>query len=111
MGINVLLHGDGGTSFFDFPNQAVQGGLMGVAVLAPSESLLWGVTSGGPTGLDRPDGVAHMQALNDLVQTVIPQMVAFNSSNVVSNPSIPTGFLHILNMRFPSSSLVYPAAP
>jgi len=35
-GINVLLHGDGGQSFFDFPNQAVQQGLMGVVVLAPS---------------------------------------------------------------------------
>lgn len=55
---------------------------MGVVVLAPSEQLLWGVSTGGPTGLDRPDGVAHMQAVNDLVQTVIPQMLAFNSSNV-----------------------------
>lgn len=82
MGINVLLHGDGATSFFDFPNQDVQGGLMGVVVLAPSESLLWGVTSGGPTGLDRPDGVEHMQALNDLITNVLPQMVAFNASNV-----------------------------
>lgn len=36
MGINVLLHGDGGQSFFDFPNQAVQQNLMGVVVLAPS---------------------------------------------------------------------------
>lgn len=61
---------------------------MGVAVLAPSESLLWGVTSGGPTGLDRPDGVAHSQALNDLVQQVLPQMVAFNSSNVVGDLSL-----------------------
>lgn len=78
----MLLHGDGGQSFFDFPNQAVQQGLMGVVVLAPSESLLWGVTSGGPTGLDRPDGVAHSQAVNDLVQNVLPQMVAFNGSNV-----------------------------
>lgn len=100
MGINVLLHGDGGTSFFDFPNQAVQGGLMGVAVLAPSESLLWGVTSGGPTGLDRPDGVAHMQALNDLVQTVIPQMVAFNSSNVVSIHLVQlTGISNMYSLR------------
>lgn len=81
-GINVLLHGDGGQSFFDFPNQAVQQGLMGVVVLAPSESLLWGVSKGGPTGLDRPDGVAHSQAVNDLVKTVLPQMVAFNQSNV-----------------------------
>lgn len=36
MGINVLLHGDGGQSFFDFPNQAVQQNLMGVVILAPS---------------------------------------------------------------------------
>lgn len=81
-GINVLLHGDGGQSFFDFPNQAVQQGLMGVVVLAPSESLLWGVSTGGPTGLSRPDGVAHSQAVNDLVKNVLPQMVAFNQSNV-----------------------------
>lgn len=32
-GLNVMLHGDGGDSFFDFPNQAVQNNLMGVAVL------------------------------------------------------------------------------
>lgn len=82
MGINVLLHGDGGQSFFDFPNQAVQDGLMGVAVLAPSEQLLWGQSTGQPQGLARPDGVAHAQAVNDLVQKVLPQMVAFNQSNV-----------------------------
>lgn len=28
IGLNVLLHGDGGQSFFDFPNQAVQKKLM-----------------------------------------------------------------------------------
>jgi len=78
MGINVLLHGDGGQSFFDFPNQEVQGNLMGVAVLAPDPNLFWG----GGSGLDRTDGVAHSQAVNDLVQEVLPQMVAFNQSNV-----------------------------
>ena len=55
MGLNVLLHGDGGQSFFDFPDQAVQGNLM---------------------------GVADAQAVNDLVQQVLPQVAAFNQSNV-----------------------------
>lgn len=78
LGINVLLHGDGGQSFFDFPNQAVQNNLAGVAVLAPDPNLFWG----GGSGLERTDGVAHAQAVNDLVQTVLPQMMAFNASNV-----------------------------
>lgn len=51
-GLNVLLHGDGGTSFFDFPNQAVQNNLMGVVVLAPNKEMFWG----GGNGLDRTDG-------------------------------------------------------
>lgn len=78
MGLNVLLHGDGGQSFFDFPNQAVQNNLMGAAVLAPDPNLFWG----GGSGLQRTDGVAHAQAVNDLVQNVLPQMMAFNQSNV-----------------------------
>jgi hypothetical protein len=78
MGINVLLHGDGGQSFFDFPNQGVQSNLMGVAVLAPNANLFWG----GGSGLQRTDGVAHAQAVNDLVTKVLPQQVAFNSSQV-----------------------------
>ncbi|KAL8413508.1 hypothetical protein RB594_004951 [Gaeumannomyces avenae] len=82
MGLNVLLHGDGGQSFFDFPNQAVQGNLMGVAVLAPSENLLWGIRTGPPLGDQRPDGVADAQAVSDLVRTVLPQVAAFNMSNV-----------------------------
>ncbi|EJT70682.1 hypothetical protein GGTG_11705 [Gaeumannomyces tritici R3-111a-1] len=82
MGLNVLLHGDGGQSFFDFPNQAVQGNLMGVAVLAPSENLLWGIRTGPPLGDQRPDGVADAQAVSDLVRSVLPQVAAFNMSNV-----------------------------
>lgn len=82
MGLNVLLHGDGGQSFFDFPNQAVQGNLMGVAILAPSEQLLWGQTAGPPSGLSRADGAEHSQAVNDLIQQVLPQVAAFNASNV-----------------------------
>jgi hypothetical protein len=78
MGVNVLLHGDGGQSFFDFPNQAVQKNLMGVAVLAPDPNLFWG----GGQGLMRTDGVAHAQAVNDLVKNEIPKVMAFNQSNV-----------------------------
>ncbi|KAK1758577.1 hypothetical protein QBC47DRAFT_145407 [Echria macrotheca] len=82
LGLNVLLHGDGGQSFFDFPNQAVQGNLMGVVVLAPSEQLLWGQRTGPPSGLSRPDGAADSQAVRDLVKQVLPQVIAFDPANV-----------------------------
>lgn len=77
-GLNVLLHGDGGQSFVDFPNQAVQGGLMGVVVLAPDKNLFWG----GGSGLDRTDGVEHSAAVNTLIQEQLPQDVAFDPANV-----------------------------
>ncbi|TLD07504.1 hypothetical protein PgNI_10562 [Pyricularia grisea] len=107
LGLNVLLHGDGGQSFFDFPNQAVQGNLMGVAVLAPSVNLLWGNRKGQPAGNSRPDGVADAQAVNDLILDVLPQMVAFNKSNVfftgVSGGSLTlSGFFmpaHLTNFK------------
>ncbi|KAK3363433.1 hypothetical protein B0T25DRAFT_41304 [Lasiosphaeria hispida] len=82
LGINVLLHGDGGQSFFDFPNQAVQGNLLGVVILAPSEQLLWGQRTGQPSGLDRADGVADSLAVRDLIVNVLPQLVAFDPTNV-----------------------------
>ncbi|GKT62464.1 hypothetical protein ColTof4_01913 [Colletotrichum tofieldiae] len=78
LGLNVLLHGDGGQSFFDMPNQGVQQNLAGVTVLAPDPNLFWG----GGQGLQRTDGVAHSQAVNDLIQKTLPQMMAFNQSNV-----------------------------
>ncbi|KAI1495448.1 hypothetical protein F5X99DRAFT_415126, partial [Biscogniauxia marginata] len=78
LGLNVLLHGDGGQSFFDFPNQAVQDNLAGVAILAPDENLFWG----GGSGLERTDGVAHAQIVSDLVTGVLPQVLAFNASSV-----------------------------
>jgi hypothetical protein len=77
-GLNVLLHGDGGQSFFDFPNQAVQNNLMGVVVLAPNKNLFWG----GGSGLQRTDGVAHAAAVNTLIQNQLPKDVAFDSGNV-----------------------------
>ncbi|KAI0423885.1 hypothetical protein F5Y09DRAFT_173086 [Xylaria sp. FL1042] len=78
LGLNVLLHGDGGQSFFDFPNQAVQNNLAGVAILAPDPNLFWG----GGSGLERTDGVAHAQIVNDVVQQVLPQVLAFDSNSV-----------------------------
>ncbi|KAI0169747.1 hypothetical protein GGR52DRAFT_480602 [Hypoxylon sp. FL1284] len=78
LGLNILLHGDGGQSFFDFPNQAVQAGLAGVAILAPDANLFWG----GGSGLDRTDGVPHAQAVADLVASVMPTVLAFNASRV-----------------------------
>jgi hypothetical protein len=71
-GLNVLLHGDGGQFFFDFPNQAVQNNLMGVVVPAPNKNLFWG----GGSGLQRTDGVAHAAAVNSLIQTQLPKDVA-----------------------------------
>lgn len=47
-----------------------------------TENLLWGQSEGQPQGLSRVDGAAHSQAVNDLVQQVLPEMVAFNQSNV-----------------------------
>ncbi|KAF2124579.1 hypothetical protein P153DRAFT_350770 [Dothidotthia symphoricarpi CBS 119687] len=79
LGANVLLHGDGGQSFFDLPNQAVQANTMGVALLAPNDNLFWG----GGSGLQRTDGVAHAQAVNDWIQTEMPKRVAVNMSAVV----------------------------
>ncbi|KAE8451355.1 hypothetical protein EG329_003984 [Mollisiaceae sp. DMI_Dod_QoI] len=77
-GLNVLLHGDGGQSFFDFPNQAVQDNLMGVVVLAPNKKLFWG----GGSELQRTDGVEHAAAVNSLIQNQLSQDVAFDPTNV-----------------------------
>ncbi|TGJ88117.1 hypothetical protein E0Z10_g702 [Xylaria hypoxylon] len=78
LGLNVLLHGDGGQSFFDFPNQAVQNNFAGVAILAPDPNLFWG----GGSGLERTDGVAHAQIVNDLVKDILPQVLAFDADSV-----------------------------
>lgn len=78
--MNVLLHGDGGQSFFDFPNQGVNSNLMGVAVLAPDKDLKWG--SADRNGVQRPNGAAHSAAVNQLITQELPKMVAFNQSNV-----------------------------
>lgn len=80
MGMNVLLHGDGGQSFFDFPNQGVNANLMGVAVLAPDRNLKWG--GADRNGQQRPDGAAHSQAVADLVKQELPKVVSFNQSDV-----------------------------
>lgn len=52
--------------------------MAGVAVLAPDPNLFWG----GGAGLDRTDGEAHAQIVNDLVQQVLPQVLAFDANRV-----------------------------
>jgi poly(3-hydroxybutyrate) depolymerase len=76
--LDVLLHGDGGQSFFGFPNQAIQNNLMGIVILAPNKKLFWG----GGSGLQRSDGVAHAAAVNTLIQTQLVKDVSFDSTNV-----------------------------
>ncbi|UNI19414.1 hypothetical protein JDV02_005598 [Purpureocillium takamizusanense] len=110
IGMNVLLHGDGGQSFFAFPNQGVNANLMGVAVLAPDKDLKWG--GANRNGQQRPDGVAHAQAVADLITQELPKMVAFNQSNVfftgVSGGSLTlSGFFMPAHMgKFPNTGVL-----
>ncbi|GAA99178.1 uncharacterized protein L969DRAFT_93640 [Mixia osmundae IAM 14324] len=78
LGLNVLLHGDGGQSFIAFPNQDSRAGLIGVAVLAPDAQLHWG----GGSGVNRPNSAAQTRALQTLVTQVLPPLVSFDSSKV-----------------------------
>lgn len=80
LGLNCLLHGDGGASFEDFPNKLVQNGLMGLVVLAPNEALLWGGQS--TRQVQRPDGVAHAIAVDKLIRETLPGIVNFDPANV-----------------------------
>jgi hypothetical protein len=105
LGANVLLHGDGGQSFFDMPNQAVQANTMGVALLAPDANLFWG----GGSGLERTDGVAHAQAVNDFMQTELPQRVAVNMS-AVSFTGVSGGSLLMSGFFIPAQMANFPNA-
>ena len=60
----------------------MQGNLLGVVILAPSENLLWGQRAGPPSGLSRDDGAADSLAVRDLIRDVLPQMVAFDPTNI-----------------------------
>ncbi|TPX78158.1 hypothetical protein CcCBS67573_g00590 [Chytriomyces confervae] len=78
MGLNVLLHGDGGQSFFAMPNAKLDSNLIGVTVLAPNAPMKW-----GGLGNNRPDGPQHATLVKDLVKSVLPQMMpGFNQSRV-----------------------------
>ncbi|KAJ3239703.1 hypothetical protein HDU78_002702 [Chytriomyces hyalinus] len=78
MGLNVLLHGDGGQSFFAMPNAKLDSNLIGVTVLAPNAPMKW-----GGLGNNRPDGPQHATLVKDLVTSVLPQMIpGFNQSRV-----------------------------
>ncbi|KAK5660666.1 hypothetical protein OQA88_12030 [Cercophora sp. LCS_1] len=108
-GLNVLLHGDGGQSFFDFPNQAVQGNLLGVVVLAPSENLLWGQRAGPPSGLSRADGEADSLAVRDLIRDVLPQVVAFDPTNIFFT-GVSGGALTLSGFFMPAHLAEFPDA-
>lgn len=80
MGLNVLLHGDGGASFEAMPNSNVQGNLIGVVILAPNTALLWGGQS--TNAVPRPDGVAHATAIHQLIQEQLPTVIDFDPNQV-----------------------------
>lgn len=81
---------------------------MGVAVLAPDPNLFWG----GGNGQNRVNGAAHAQAVSDLMTDVLPNMVAFNQSNVnfmgVSGGSLMmSGYFIPQNMQnFPNAAIM-----
>jgi hypothetical protein len=79
-GINVLFHGDGGQSFSDFPNQGVQSGLMGIAMLSPDSQRRWGGVD--RNGVVRPDGAAHSAAINQFLTEELPKLVNFDKSKI-----------------------------
>ncbi|KAJ8514608.1 hypothetical protein ONZ45_g7871 [Pleurotus djamor] len=96
LGVNVLFHGDGGQSFFDFPNQGVNSGLMGVALLSPDPDLQWG-GSDPRNSLVRPQGPAHSAAVNQFITTTLPTIVNFDPSKIfmegVSGGSLLLSFM------------------
>lgn len=111
-GLNVLFHGDGGQSFFDFPNQGVNNNLMGVALLAPDSNLSWGGSdSQNQTGFVRPDGAAHSTAVNQLLTTELPNFVNFDPTKVFLE-GVSGGSLFLSGFLLPQfgSSLGIPGA-
>lgn len=78
MGLNVLLHGDGAASFFDFPNAAIDTDmpLIGLVALAPNNQMTWGKQSNRGDGNDptnqRPDSAQHSQLIVDLITKTLP---------------------------------------
>ncbi|PFH61755.1 hypothetical protein XA68_16375 [Ophiocordyceps unilateralis] len=106
-GMNCNMHGDGGQTFFEFPNEGVRDNLIGCAILTPDENLKW-----GGSGNDRPQGSEHAQAVSDLIKNVMPQMLAFDPNNMaftgVSGGSLViSGFLMPEQMgNFPNSKVL-----
>ncbi|KAJ7057817.1 hypothetical protein C8F01DRAFT_1256433 [Mycena amicta] len=112
LGINVLFHGDGGQSFIDFPNQGVNAGLMGVALLAPDSNLRWGGEDPKDnTGLVRPDGPAHSAAVNQFLTKTLPTIVNFDKSKIFLE-GVSGGSLLLSGFMIPTfgASLAVPGA-
>lgn len=78
---------------------------MGVALLAPNANLFWG----GGSGLQRTDGVEHAQAVNDFIQTAMPQLVAVNMSAIVFT-GVSGGSLLMSGFFVPAQMQNYPSS-
>ncbi|KAL5606691.1 uncharacterized protein BROUX77_003901 [Berkeleyomyces rouxiae] len=78
LGLNVLLHGDGGESFYQFPNQGVRKDLAGVALLAPGEGANWG----GGNSNERPTGERDAAAIKEFILSYLPEILAFDNEKV-----------------------------
>jgi predicted esterase len=106
-GIHVLLHGDGGSSFFAFPNAQLQDDLIGVAFLAPNPEMRWG----GSDEL-RSSGPEHVQLVRDFLVTTLPDLVPFDRSKVyftgVSGGALTltSAMLPLFGDEFPSGMLL-----
>ncbi|KAI8609919.1 hypothetical protein BC830DRAFT_1054867, partial [Chytriomyces sp. MP71] len=96
MGLNVLLHGDGGQSFFAMPNAKLDNNLIGVTVLAPNAQMKW-----GGVGNNRPDAPQHVTLVKDLVTQVLPQMMPGFNPNKVYFTGVSGGSLTLTTAMIP----------
>lgn len=72
-----------------------------------TEELLWGQSKGQPQGLTRDNGAEHSLAVNDFIKTVLPEMVAFNSSNVFFT-GVSGGSLTLSGFFVPAHMAAFP---
>ena len=82
-GVNILLHGDGASSYISFPNAPLKDNLIGVALLAPHKLSKWG---GGKCGnecdLERSEAQQHSVLIDAFITNELPKLVKFDPSKV-----------------------------
>jgi hypothetical protein len=116
MGLNVLLHGDGAASFFDFPNAAIDKDmpLIGVVALAPNDQMTWGKQANGGGGGDqtnqRPDSAQHAQLIVDLITKTLPETMKLNiDPKKVFFTGVSGGALTLAQAMMPKFSSQFPS--